>query len=45
MATAVEALEATTGALVVIAKKLKAAQLSTEEMFMNSDNKDNTGEN
>jgi len=36
MATAIEALEATTGALVTITEKLKLAQQSTEEMFMNS---------
>ena len=36
MATAVEALEATTGALVVITEKLKKAQQSTEEIFLNS---------
>lgn len=35
MATAIEALEATTGALVVITEKLKLAQQSTEEMFLN----------
>lgn len=33
MATAIEALEATTGALVVITEKLKLAQQATEEMF------------
>ena len=37
MATAIEALEATTGALVVITEKLKLAQQSTEEMFINCD--------
>jgi len=36
MATAIEALEATTGALVTITEKLKQAQLVTEEMFMDS---------
>lgn len=34
MATAVEALEATTNALVEITEKLKAAQQVTEEMFI-----------
>ena len=34
MATAVEALEATTGALVVITEKLKQAQQTTEDMFL-----------
>ncbi len=36
MATAVEALDATTGALVVITEKLKLAQQTTEDMFINS---------
>jgi len=36
MATAIEALEATTGALVTITEKLKQAQQSTEDMFINS---------
>ena len=40
MATAMEALEATTGALVVITEKLKLAQQATEDMFMNSDEDD-----
>ena len=40
MATAVEALEATTGALVVITEKLKLAQQTTEEMFVNCDDDD-----
>jgi len=40
MATAVEALEATTGALVVITEKLKLAQQTTEEMFINSEDED-----
>lgn len=40
MATAIEALDATTGALVVITEKLKLAQQSTEEMFVNSDEED-----
>ena len=34
MATAIEALEATTGALVVITEKLKLAQQATEDMFI-----------
>lgn len=33
MATAIEALEATTGALVIITEKLKLAQQATEDMF------------
>ena len=37
MATAVDALDATTGALVEISEKIKNAQRSTEEMFMNSE--------
>lgn len=37
MATAVEALDATTGALTEITEKMKDAQRSTEEMFMNSE--------
>ena len=37
MATAIEALEATTGALVAITEKLKLAQQSTENMFIISD--------
>lgn len=36
MATAVEALEATTNALVEITEKLKAAQQVTEDMFINA---------
>ena len=40
MATAIEALEATTGALVVITEKLKAAQQSTEEMFLSGGDDD-----
>ena len=35
MATAVEALDATTRALVEITEKMKDAQRNTEEMFMN----------
>jgi len=37
MATAIEALEATTGALVVITEKLKMAQRATEDMFISCD--------
>ncbi len=40
MATAIEALEATTGALVVITEKLKLAQQATEDMFIKSDEDD-----
>ena len=36
MATTVEALEATTGALVEITEKLKKAQQATEEMFISA---------
>ncbi len=36
MATAIDALEATTNALVDITEKLKLAQQTTEEMFINS---------
>lgn len=35
MATAIDALEATTNALSEITEKLKLAQQTTEEMFMN----------
>ena len=37
MATAIEALEATTNALVYITEKLKLAQQVTEDMFINSE--------
>lgn len=37
MATAIEALDATTGALVVITEKLKLAQQATENMFISRD--------
>lgn len=37
MATAIEALDATTGALVQITEKMKESQQMTEEMFMNSE--------
>ena len=40
MATAVEALEATTTALATIAEKLKLAQQTTEDMFINSEDDD-----
>ena len=40
MATAVEVLEATTGALVDITEKLKLAQQATEDMFIYSDDED-----
>ena len=42
MATAIDALEATTNALVEITEKLKLAQQTTEEMFIPSsdDNED-----
>ena len=36
MATAIDALEATTNALVEITEKLKLAQQTTEEMFISS---------
>ncbi len=36
MATAIDALEATTNALVDIKEKLKLAQQTTEEMFLSS---------
>lgn len=45
MATTLEALEAVTGALVVITEKLKLAQQSTEEIFMNGDDEDDSSEN
>ena len=41
MATAIDALEATTNALVDITEKLKRAQQTTEEMFISSP-EDNT---
>lgn len=41
MATAVEVLEATTGALVVIMEKLKLAQQTTEEIFMSGTDDEN----
>jgi len=40
MATAVEALEATTGALVVLTENLKKAQQTTEDMFINGGEND-----
>lgn len=46
MATAVDALEATTNALADITKKLKLAQQTTEEMFISgSDDDENSMEN
>lgn len=49
MATAIDALEATTNALVDITEKLKLAQQNTEEMFIcdpdeNDDSLDNISE-
>ena len=49
MATAVEALEATTNALVAITEKMKLAQQTTEDMFIStpdddSDSSDNVSE-
>lgn len=40
MATAIDALEATTNALVVITEKLKLAQQTTEEMFISGSDDD-----
>lgn len=40
MATAIDALEATTNALVVITEKLKLAQQTTEEMFISDSDDD-----
>ena len=40
MATAIDALEATTNALVEITEKLKLAQHTTEEMFLSSPDED-----
>jgi len=40
MATAVEALEATTTALATIAEKLKLAQQAAEDIFINSEDDD-----
>jgi hypothetical protein len=40
MATAIDALDATTKALVEITEKLKLAQQTTEEMFLNSTDDD-----
>lgn len=37
MATAVDALDATTSALVEITEKMKSAKRDTEDMFMNSE--------
>lgn len=41
MATAIEVLEATTGALSEITEKLKLSQQQAEEMFINSEDDDN----
>lgn len=41
MATAVDALEATTNALADITEKLKLAQQTTEEMFISDSDDDN----
>ena len=43
MATAVEALEATTTALATIAEKLKLAQQTAEDMYINCDEDDSNG--
>ena len=45
MATAIDTLEATTNALVVITEKLKLAQQTTEDIFINceEDSDDNPG--
>ena len=40
MATAIDALDATTEALVTITEKLKLAHQTTEEMFISSDEND-----
>ena len=40
MATAIDALEATTNALVEITEKLKLAQQTTEEMFISTPDED-----
>lgn len=40
MATAIDALEATTNALVEITEKLKLAQQTTEEMFISASDDD-----
>ena len=40
MATAIDALEATTNALVEITEKLKLAQQTTEEMFISASDED-----
>ena len=45
MASAIDALEATTGALVVITEKLKLAQQATEDMFIESDDDDSDEKN
>lgn len=45
MATAVDALEATTNALVDITEKLKLAQQTTEEMFLSGSDDDADSQN
>ncbi|MFT3951574.1 MAG: hypothetical protein QM689_06460 [Oscillospiraceae bacterium] len=40
MATAIEALEATTGALVTITEKLKIASQTTEDLYINGSDDD-----
>ena len=40
MASAIDTLEATTNALVVITEKLKLAQQTTEDMFINREDDD-----
>lgn len=42
MATAIDALDATTEALVTITEKLKLAQQTTEEMFIGGEGDDET---
>lgn len=45
MATAIDALEATTNALVDITNKLRLAQQATEEMFISNPDEDNDAPN
>ena len=45
MATAIDALEATTNALVDITNKLKLAQQATEEMFISNPDEDTDAPN
>ena len=44
MAIAVEALDATTQALVAITEKLKSAQQATEELFLSDGEEEDSGE-